>query len=59
MKWYPKKFAMNMLTLALVLVATWMVASWFEIIAKNVHLNPQYSELNFWKGFVTILGGNL
>ena len=59
MKWYPKKFAMNMLILALVLVATWVVASWFEIIAKNVHPNPQYSEYNLLVNLVTMIGGNL
>lgn len=56
-KWYPKKFAMNMFILVLMLIAAWVTMSWLEVVIKNVRPNPDYSEYNFWVNHITMLGG--
>ena len=56
-RWNAKKFGMNMLKLMGIMLVAWVMISYFEIITKNVHPDPQYSEYNLLVNLVTILGG--
>ena len=48
MKWSFKKFMINMLCVASMLLIAWCVLSYFEVISKNLNPNPIYLPYNFF-----------
>jgi hypothetical protein len=46
-------FELTLATIATILLV-WSICSWFEVIAKNLDPNPQYSPINL---FILIFGG--